>query len=103
MVFVFLFLELTGFYGQISSNSFEIIESENVLVSGLIYADTDNNLISPEPSTCFEINIEYDWISDNEIYRMFSENNINFSNPYFTIQKILVQDKGIVFYKLYLT
>jgi len=58
--------------------------------------DDNNHLISPEPPTDFEVNIENEWISDNEIYRIFSDNNINLSNPYCTIQKILIHDNGII-------
>lgn len=95
--------ESNGFYSQIQvgTGSFEVIESQNVLVSGLIYMDDGNHLISPEPPTDFEVDIENEWISDNEIYRTFSDNNINISNAYCTIQKILVHDNGIVIYKTY--
>lgn len=78
-----------------------MIESRHVLLSGLVYIDDSNHLISPEPPTDYEVNIENEWISDNEIYKVFSENNINFSTPYCTIQKILIRDKGIVFCKIY--
>lgn len=63
--------------------------------------DDNNHLISPEPPTDFEVNIENEWISDNEIYKTFSENNINFLNPYYTIQKIIIRDYGIVLYLFY--
>jgi len=63
--------------------------------------DDSNHLISSEPPTDYEINIENEWISDNEIYRVFYENNINILTPYCTIQKILIHDKGIVFYKIH--
>lgn len=59
--------------------------------------DDKNHLISQEPPKNYEMNIEHEWISDDEVYRTFLENNINFSNPFCTIQKILVLDKGIVF------
>lgn len=55
-----------------------------------------NRLISPEPPTNYEINIENEWILDNEVYRTFSENSINISNPYCTIQKVLINEKGNV-------
>lgn len=58
-----------------------------------------NHLISPEPPADFEVNIENEWILDNEIYRTFSDNNISISNAYCTIQKILVHDNGTVIYK----
>lgn len=54
----------------------------------------NNHLVSPEPPTDYDFDIDNEWISDNEIYRIFSENSINFANPYCTIQKILVRDKG---------
>lgn len=57
----------------------------------------NNHLISPEPSTDYDFDINNEWISDYEIYRIFSENNIHFSNPYCTIQKLLIHDKGKVF------
>lgn len=63
--------------------------------------DDNNHLVSSEPPADYEVNIDNEWISDTEIYRLFSENNINFSNPYCTIQKILVHDKGIVFFIFY--
>lgn len=66
------------------------------MVSGVIHFDDTNHLISPEPPTDYEVNIENDWISNNEVYRTFSENNINFSNPYYTIQKVLINEIGIV-------
>jgi len=97
-----IILESNDFYTQIQpgNGSFEVIESGHVLLSGLVYIDDSNHLISPEPSTDYEVIIENEWISDNEIYRVFSENNINFSTPYCTIQKILIHEKGIVFYKI---
>ncbi|CAI6344354.1 unnamed protein product [Macrosiphum euphorbiae] len=90
--------ESNGFYTQIQpgTGSFEVIESRHVLLSGLVYIDDSNHLISPEPPTDYEVNIENEWISDNEIYKVFSENNINFSTPYCTIQKILIRDKGFL-------
>lgn len=95
-------LESVDFYTKIhpGTGCFEIIESQNVLISGLVHLDESNHLISPEPPTDYEVNIENEWISDIEIYRVFSENNINISNNYCTIQKIVVKDKGIVFYKI---
>jgi hypothetical protein len=92
-------LESNGFYShiQIGTGNFEVIENDNVLISGLIYMDDKNHLISPEPPTAYDVNIEDEWIPDNEVYRIFAENNIYFSNPYSTIQKILIHDKGIVF------
>lgn len=65
--------------------------------------DDKNHLISPEPQTNREVDIKYEWIPDNEIYQIFLENNINISDSYCTIQKILAHDKGIVFYVLYVT
>ncbi|XP_026815045.1 fatty acid synthase-like isoform X2 [Rhopalosiphum maidis] len=96
--------ESTGFYTQIQpgSGSFEVTESQNVLLSGLVYMDDSNHLISPEPPTDYEINIENEWISDTEIYRVFYENNIHISTPYSNIQRILIHDKGflaIIFWK----
>lgn len=92
--------ESNSFYTQIQigSGSFEVIESQNVLVSGLVYSDEKNHLLSPEPPRDYEVNVENEWISDYEVYRVFSENDINFSNPYCTIQKILIQDKGIILF-----
>lgn len=75
---------------------FEVIENDNVVISGFVYMDENNHLISPEPPTVYDVNIEDEWIPDNEIYRIFSENNIHFSNPYCTIQKILIHDRGII-------
>lgn len=66
------------------------------MVSGLINIDDTNHLISPEPPTDYEVNIENDWISNTEVYRTFSENNINFTNPYCTIQKVLINEIGII-------
>lgn len=63
--------------------------------------DENNHLISPEPPSDYEVNIENEWISDNEVYRVFSENNIHISSPYCTIQKILVHEKGIVLFLFY--
>lgn len=63
--------------------------------------DHNNHLISPEPLTNREEDIKHEWIPDNEIYQIFLENNINISDSYCTIQKILAHDKGIVFYALY--
>ncbi|VVC35574.1 Hypothetical protein CINCED_3A020887 [Cinara cedri] len=90
--------EPSGFYTQIliGSGLFEVIETQNILVSGMIYMADTNHLISPEPPADCEVNIENEWISDNEIYRTFSENNIHFSNPYCTIQKILINEKGFL-------
>lgn len=65
--------------------------------------DDYNHLISQEPQTNREVDIKYEWIPDNEIYQIFLENNINISDSYCTIQKILAHDKGIVFYVLYVT
>lgn len=98
-------LEYNSFYTQlqIGSGSFEVIESQNVLISGSINVYDNNHIISPEPPTECEVNIDNEWISDNEIYRTFSENNINFSNPYCTIQRILIDEKGIVFNIFYIT
>lgn len=89
-----IILESNNFYIQIGTGSFEIVKSEKVLVSGLIHADDKNHLISLEPPTDYDVNIENDWISDNEIYGIFSENDLNFSNSYNTIQKILICEKG---------
>uniref|UniRef100_A0A2S2QQD5 Fatty acid synthase n=1 Tax=Sipha flava TaxID=143950 RepID=A0A2S2QQD5_9HEMI len=90
--------ESNGFYShiQIGTGNFEVIENDNVLISGLIYMDDKNHLISPEPPTAYDVNIEDEWIPDNEVYRIFAENNIYFSNPYSTIQKILIHDKGLL-------
>lgn len=63
--------------------------------------DEKNHLMSPEPSTNRGVDIKNEWIPDNEVYQIFLENNINISDSYCTIQKILVHDKGIVFYVLY--
>jgi hypothetical protein len=95
-----IILESSGFYTQIQPGTgcFEVIESRHVLLSGLVYMDDSNHLISPEPPTDYEVNIENEWISDNEIYRVFYENNIHISTPYSNIQRILIHDKGIVFY-----
>lgn len=97
-------LEYKSFYTQlqIGNGSFEIIESQNVYISGSINVNDNNNLITPEPLMECEVNIDNEWISDNEIYRTFSENNINFSNPYCTIHRILINEKGIVFYIFYI-
>lgn len=103
MYFIITFdiiLESNGFYTQIQTGTgcFEVMESQNVLISGLVYLDDKNHFVSPEPPTYCEVNIENEWISDTEVYRIFSENNISFSNPYCTIQKILIQDRGIILY-----
>lgn len=102
--FSIMILESNGFYTQIQTGTgcFEVIESQNILISGLVYLDDRNHLISSEPPTSCEVNIENEWISDTEIYRIFSENNICFSNPYCTIQKILIRDKGIIFYTYFM-
>lgn len=91
-----IFLESNSFYTQIQigSGSFEIIASQQLLISGSIYTDEKDHLISPELPAVYNNYIENDWISDNEIYGIFSENNINFSNSYYTIQKILIYEKG---------
>lgn len=101
-----IILESNGFYTQIQTGSgcFEVMESQNVLISGLVYLDDEkNHFSSPEPPTSFEVNIENEWISDTEVYRIFAENNISFSDPYCTIQKVLIRDKGIIFYTFLIT